>query len=299
MERACMKFGAVIAAAVAASLCGGALAQNVQSGAPADSQPQSAPPQDVLPQDVPPQFEPPQPPPAENTPAQTAPSQNTPAQPAQSQSPQNEAVSAMIGAWEFSNADHDKICHFNFRADAFGSAYKLDVDKNCPSLFPSTKDMVAWNVDNYGGLRLLNYTGGVVVELSEVEGGMFDGFTPEEGRYILQTAAAAPVLSADAVAGDWAVSHGRGKPPVCVITLANSPAAADASTLNLALNLTLTVKPGCDPTIMRFGPSAWRMDQGALVLLSARGLTWQFEQNDANTWQRVPESADPILLVRQ
>ena len=41
------------------------------------------------------------------------------------------------------------------------------------------------------------------------------------------------------------------------------------------------------------------MSQGELVLVSARGQTWRFEQNDANTWQRVPESANPILLVRQ
>jgi hypothetical protein len=41
------------------------------------------------------------------------------------------------------------------------------------------------------------------------------------------------------------------------------------------------------------------MDNGELVLQSARGQTWRFEENDANTWQRLPESADPILLVRQ
>jgi len=41
------------------------------------------------------------------------------------------------------------------------------------------------------------------------------------------------------------------------------------------------------------------MDQGELLLLSARGQSWRFEENDANTWQRVPETADPVLLVRQ
>jgi hypothetical protein len=34
-------------------------------------------------------------------------------------------------------------------------------------------------------------------------------------------------------------------------------------------------------------------------LLSARGQTWRFEENDVNTWQRVPETDDPVLLVRQ
>jgi hypothetical protein len=90
--------------------------------------------------------------------------------------------------------------------------------------------------------------------------------------------------------GDWAIARGTGK-PVCVLTLANTPAGADA--------LILKVKPGCDPMVTRFAPNSWRMDQSELVLLSARGQTWRFEENDANTWQRVPESSDPVLLVRQ
>ena len=43
----------------------------------------------------------------------------------------SDAASAMIGAWEFSNADHDKICRFMFRADAVADGHKLDIDKNC------------------------------------------------------------------------------------------------------------------------------------------------------------------------
>jgi hypothetical protein len=41
------------------------------------------------------------------------------------------------------------------------------------------------------------------------------------------------------------------------------------------------------------------MQEGALMLLSARGQSWQFEETEPDTWQRVPESADPIQLVRQ
>jgi len=201
----------------------------------------------------------------------------------------SDTANAIVGAWEFSNADHDKICHFNFRTDAIGGGYRLEVDKNCPNLFPSTKAVVAWAVDNYGSLRLIDARGNAVIELTEVESGMYDGFTPEEGRYILQTAAAAAVRSDD-MAGDWAIARTGGK-PICILTLSNSRAGADV--------LALKVKPGCDTLVTRFGPVAWRMDEGELVLLSPRGQTWQFEANDANTWQRVPESSDPILLVRQ
>src|ERR1700685_4513072 len=80
-----------------------------------------------------------------------------PAQPPQNQ--QSDPVAAMVGAWELSNADHDKPCRLNFRADTAAGGYKIDVDKNCPSVFPSTKDITAWTVDNYGSLRLLNAPG--------------------------------------------------------------------------------------------------------------------------------------------
>jgi hypothetical protein len=243
-----MKPGAILCAALAASLCAGA-------GFAQDSKPQ-----------------------------------NPPAQATQPSTSGNDAVTGMIGAWEFSNADHDKICRFNFRGDSVPGGYRLDVDKNCPNIFPSTRDMVAWSLDNYGNLRLLNSHGDAIVELTEVEGGMYDGFTPEEGRYILQTAAAAPVHSVDDMVGDWAIARGGGK-PICLLTLANSPTASDS--------LALKVKPGCDALVTRFNPISWRMDQGELVLLSMRGQTWQFEENDANTWQRVPESVEPILLIRQ
>jgi Protease inhibitor Inh len=250
-----MRRGAIIAAAIAASLCGGAaLAQNAQ-------------------QDT-----------------QGAPD-------TQQQNPQSsgDPVAAVVGAWELSNADHDKICRLNFRADPTANGHKIDVDKNCPNAFPSTKDIAAWAVDNYGSLRLLNAQGDAVIELTEVEGGMYDGFTPEEGRYILQAAAAAAaaaVRTADDMAGDWAVARSTGK-PICTLTLANSPAAAGGDTLALKL------KPGCDALIVRFGPTSWRMDNGELILQAPRGQSWRFEENDANTWQRLPESADPILLVRQ
>jgi len=205
--------------------------------------------------------------------------------------PSRDPVAGMIGNWLFSNADQDKVCHFVFRNDAAPGGYKLDIDKNCPSLFPSTKGIVAWTIDNLGGLRLLDSAGRTVLELSEVETGMFDGFRREEGRYILQNAASVvPAHSATDMAGNWAIERGTGK-PICMITLANKSAGAD--------DFALQLKPGCDALVTRFNPTSWRMDNSELVLLAARGLSWRFEENDANTWQRVPETPDPVLLVRQ
>ena len=259
-----MRCSAVIAAAVAASLwVSAAFAQDQQNPAQA-APPQASPRQDSQQQDA----------------------------PQQDVQPTSDPVAAVVGAWELSNADHDKICKLNLRADTVANGHKIDVDKSCPSAFPSTKDVVAWAVDNYGSLRLLNAQGDAVIELTGVESGMYDGFTPEEGRYILQAAAAATVRTADDMLGDWAVARGTGK-PICVLTFANGAAPGGND------NLALKIKPGCDALIVRFGPVSWRMDNGELVLQPAKGQAWRFEENDANTWQRLPESADPILLVRQ
>jgi hypothetical protein len=212
------------------------------------------------------------------------------------QSPQagsgEDAVNAMLGAWEFSDADHNRICHFTFRGEAASGGRRLDVEKSCVSLFPSTKNISGWALNNYGDLSLLDSHGEAVIELSQVEGGMYDGFSPGEGRYVLQTAASAPVHVAEDMIGDWVIMRGIGK-PICTLTLANSPVN------NPSGALTLRLKAGCDPLVMRFNPNAWRIDQGELVLLSSRGQSWQFVETDPDTWQRVPESADLILLVRQ
>jgi hypothetical protein len=201
-----------------------------------------------------------------------------------------DAANVMTGTWEFSNADHDKTCRFTFRADAVAGGYKLDVDRNCANLFPSTKDVAGWMVDSYGSLRLLDARGNAIIELTEAEAGIFDGFQPGEGRYVLQSAVAAPVHTVEDMVGDWAIARGTGK-PICLVTLVNNPAGAE--------NLSLKVKPGCDVFVTRFGPASWRIDRGDLVLISARGSTWRFEEDEPNTWLRVPESTDQIMLVRQ
>jgi hypothetical protein len=205
--------------------------------------------------------------------------------------PPRDPVAAMTGNWQFSNADQDKVCHFVFRNDPAPGGYRLDIDKDCPNLFPSTKNIVAWTIDNLGSLRLLDSTGKAVIELSEVETGMFDGFRREEGRYILQNAASiAPAHTAADMAGDWAIERATGK-PLCVLTLANKSAGAD--------DFVLQVKPGCDALVTRFNPTSWRLDDSDLMLLTARGQSWRFEEDEPNTWQRVPQGPDPILMVRQ
>ena len=43
----------------------------------------------------------------------------------------------------------------------------------------------------------------------------------------------------------------------------------------------------------------WRIDRDELMLVPARGNPWRFEEVDANSWRRIPEANDAIMLVRE
>jgi hypothetical protein len=205
----------------------------------------------------------------------------------------SEAFKAVIGKWEISNADRDRTCTVTFRTDPAGNAFKIDMDKTCPTQMPEVKDVVAWTIGGLDLVRLLDNKGKPVMEFTEVESGTYEAQRPGTGVFFMQSAAvaASPVgLAADQMAGDWSVVRGSGK-TVCTITLTNTAAGAD--------NFALRVKPGCDALVTRFGPATWYMDRGELVLKSARGQFWRFEESDPVNWTRVPEGREQITLVRQ
>ncbi|MEA2993591.1 MAG: hypothetical protein QOD40_2511 [Alphaproteobacteria bacterium] len=205
--------------------------------------------------------------------------------------PQSDAAKAMLGTWEISNADRDKICMVTFRPEPAPGGSKLEFDKTCPEVFALTKGVTAWTLGARDALRLVDAKGKTILELTEVESGMFEGERPGEGLYFLQNLAAAGTVwrTAEQMFGDWAVTRGADK-PICTITL---------SKVTVADGFTLKLKPGCDALVSSFNPSSWRMDRGELVL-SARTGAWRFEEGDpATTWHRIPESVEPLLLVRQ
>lgn len=203
----------------------------------------------------------------------------------------SDQAKAMLGTWEFSNADRDKTCSVTFRDTRTAAGYRLEFDSKCTEDFPLLKDVAGWTFPDNDFLRLVDSKGKSLAEFSEVETGMFEAPTPGYGVLFLQNAAdvGAQPVTLDQVIGDWALMRGSGK-PLCGITLSTTPADE---------GFALTVKPGCDPTIARLNFSRWRIDRDELMLSPARGNSWRFEQNDANTWERVPESANPYTLVRQ
>ena len=202
-----------------------------------------------------------------------------------------DSAKAVIGSWEFSNADRDKICTVVLKSDPAPGGFKVEFDQNCGTLFPLVNDVVAWNFPENDLLRLLDAQGKSLVEFSEVEDGIYEAPTPGVGVLFLQNAAAAAPVSKppEQVAGDWAVVHGSGA-PLCRLTLTATPAQD---------GLALTVKSGCDPAIARLNLTLWRIDRDELMLVPARGNPWRFEEVDANSWRRIPEANDAIMLMRE
>src|SRR3954452_1316346 len=163
--------------------------------------------------------------------------------PAAAQAPgPSDAAKGMVGAWELSDADHEKVCTVNFKLTPTGGNYALEAEKKCSDVFPGIRGIAGWTFGRTDNLVLTDAAGKQVLELLEVEAGIYEGLRPNEGRYILQNAAVAAASRdrpADDLFGEWSFvrsAAGTGK-PVCSLTLANTAASADS--------FAVTVKPGC------------------------------------------------------
>src|ERR1700682_4062533 len=198
----------------------------------------------------------------------------------------------MIGQWELATTDRSKTCVVTMKGDATPQGLKLELESGCAAALPFTREITAWNIKGLGDIvRLQNAAGEAVIDFTEVESGIFEGLRTGEGVYILQNLAAARSLakSMDQMIGDWSMVRGNGQ-AICGLTLTNTEASQD--------NFQVFLKPKCDPAISAFAPTQWRLEHGQMLLLSAKGETWQFEADDNAQWRRVPDSADPLIMVR-
>ena len=91
--------------------------------------------------------------------------------------------------------------------------------------------------------------------------------------------------------GDWAMVRSNGR-TICGLTLTNNDAGQD--------NFQVFLKPRCDPAVEAFRPTMWRLERGELLLMSAdNGEAWHFQADDNAQWRLVPDSADPLIMLRQ
>jgi hypothetical protein len=198
----------------------------------------------------------------------------------------------MIGQWELSTTDRSKTCVVTMKEDTTPQGLKLELEPGCAAALPFSKDIKAWSIKGLDIVRLQDASGEAVLDFTEVEKGIFEGVRPNEGVYILQNLAAARSLakSQDQMIGDWAMVRGNGN-TICGLTLTNNDAGND--------NFQVFLKPKCDATIAAFAPTQWRLEHGQILLMSDRGETWHFEADDNAQWRLVPDSADPLILLRQ
>ena len=198
----------------------------------------------------------------------------------------------MIGQWELSTTERSKTCVVTLKSDATPQGLKLELEPGCAAALPFTKDITAWNIKGLDIVRLQDAAGQPVIDFTEVESGIFEGLRQGEGIYILQNLAAARSLakSMDQMIGDWAMVRGNGR-PICGLTLTNTEASPD--------NFQVFLKPKCDPAVAAFGPKEWRLERGELLLMSQSGEVWRFEADDNAQWRRVPDTADPLIMLRQ
>jgi len=203
----------------------------------------------------------------------------------------SDAAKEMVGAWEISNAARDKTCPVTFKLEPGSSGFKLDLDEVCGTAFPPLKDVVIWIMGPNDSVRLLNSKGAVVLDFMEVESHMYEAERKGEGLFFMRTQAAikAATVSPEQVFGEWTLLKEFEK-PLCKLTLSNASAGGES--------YKITVKPGCDASVADIELSTWRLDRDGL-LLTGRGGSWRFSESDATTWERVPASTDPLVLVRQ
>jgi len=198
----------------------------------------------------------------------------------------------MIGQWELSTTERSKTCVVTLKGDGGPQGLKLELEPGCAAALPFTKAITAWSIRGLDIVRLQDGAGEPVIDFTEVETGIFEGMREGEGIYILQNLVAARSMakSMDQMIGDWAMVRGNGQ-PICGLTLTNNEASPD--------NFQVFLKPKCDPVVAQFAPTQWRLDRGQIILMSKSGESWQFEADDNAQWRRVPDTADPLIMLRQ
>lgn len=195
--------------------------------------------------------------------------------------------------YELTNAPGDKKCAMTLDLKPVGPGFTLVYDHaKCRPLFGFLMGAVAWLPGIAGSIRLVNTAKHTVAEFTEGVGGQYEALLEGDGVYFLsnlQFVDPSDVPQFSDVVGDWNISRPEG-PPICGLTLTEQIAGEEL--------FKVTVKPGCDLSIVRFGPSKWFMDQGDIVLLSAKDARMRFGRQPEGDWAKLPEMPLPLRMTR-
>ena len=78
---------------------------------------------------------------------------------------------------------------------------------------------------------------------------------------------------------------------MCRVTLLDSPAKGGGFRLSIA--------SGCDAALLRFGPTAWDIEGGNILVRGEGGASViRFARQEDGGWARTPERGRPLLMTR-
>jgi hypothetical protein len=195
--------------------------------------------------------------------------------------------------YELTNAPGDKKCAVTLELKPVAAGYLLAYDHaQCRPLFGFLLETVAWLPGIAGSIRLVNSAKQTVAEFTEGVGGQYEALLEGDGVYFLsnlQFVNPSDVPQFSDVVGDWNISRPDG-PAICSLRLTEQTAGEGL--------FAVTVKPGCDPSIVSFGPSKWFMDRGDIVFLSVKDARMRFGRQPEGDWVKIPERPSPLRMTR-
>ena len=203
-----------------------------------------------------------------------------------------EAAARVAAPFRLSSADGARSCGFTLKPDASGPGLAVEFDRPACADIGFSAQVVAWLPDPSGSIRLLNGQGRTVAEFTEGTGGSYEALREGDGVYFLANPALAEgtEIKTEEVVGDWDLARQAGA-PVCRVTLLDAPAKGGGFRLNVA--------SGCDAALLRFGPTAWDIEGGNILVRGEGGASViRFARQEDGGWARTPERGRPLLMTR-
>lgn len=201
-------------------------------------------------------------------------------------------VKTLAVNYELSSADGTRKCTVTLDTRAIGQAFALNLNRQvCGQIVGFMNEVIAWQPGVAGAVQFMGQNGRVIAEFTEGVGGVYEALREGDGVYFLANLQfidpSSRVQAAD-IFGEWNFLRPGGS-PICRATLTDEVAGEELFAVRL--------QPKCDATIEKFGPVAWKLQRGDLVLLSAAGESLRFERQD-NAWNKVPDKPRPLLMRR-
>lgn len=203
-----------------------------------------------------------------------------------------EAAARMAAPFRLASADGARSCAFTLKADASGPGLAVEFDRPACADIGFSAQVAAWLPDPSGAIRLLNAQGRTVAEFTEGTGGSYEALREGDGVYFLANPAVADgtELRPEEVVGDWDIARQAGT-PVCRVTFTDTPAKGGGFRLSIAT--------GCDAALLRFGPTAWDIEGGNILVRGEGGASViRFARQEDGGWARTPERGRPLLMTR-